>query len=140
MIAAEIGMTTLAVEAQHGITDTAYQGALSLVIRALARNGDSSVAHKLTVENKCCNELLALGLAEHEDWESSVKADEAQVGSAEGWERDDSYFKEIGKARVLVRGITESLTWARQKPKTVSEKVLALLGVAEGVAARKATR
>jgi len=58
----------LAIETQREITDIAYQGTISLVIRALARSGDSSAAQKLAAENKCCNDLLALGLAEHEDW------------------------------------------------------------------------
>lgn len=136
--ATEIGLTALAVEAQRSITNTAYRSALSLVIRALARDGDNSLARKLAGENKCCKRLLALGLAEHGDWESSVEADETSHGDEVGWEWDENYFMEVAKARLLARGVGEALTWARQKPKTASEKILALLGVSEGLVAKEA--
>lgn len=89
--AAEMGMTTLALEALREMTGMAYQGAWSLVIRALAKDGDAATAQKLARDQHCCGDLLALTLAEHGDWNGAVQADEA---------------------RVLARAVKKALAWA----------------------------
>jgi len=138
MVAAEIGEAQLALAAQRRITDEAYQGALGLVIIALAKQGDGIIAEQLARSHKCCGFHLAVGLSEHGEWESAVRAEENPDyrcdccdcrWDVEGPERG---LRVVSKALVHARGVRKALVRVEES-KSTEFKVKVLLGILESM-------
>jgi tetratricopeptide (TPR) repeat protein len=136
--AAKMGETTIAVEAQKAITDEAYKGSVSLVIKALAKAGDVASAWQLMKQYECCRIAIALGLAERQDWTGAIREDETRDSYREESEYEGHlfptkapYYLMLAKARTYVRGSSDALVWARSH--SGQDRVYALLGIVDAL-------